>query len=218
MGIYGKYRQLVIPSQHHPNHDARQSNSNCLEDMARNIEIKAHANDFHTQLAQAQSVCEGQLEVLRQTDTFFAASQGRLKLREFPDRNAQLIFYHRVNQDGPKLSDYHITNTADAEQLKHTLSETMGVLAVVKKKRTLLMHGRTRLHFDEVEGLGQFLELEVVLNDDESIEQGELEAKQLMRLLSISDQDLIDRAYVDLLIDAANKPANGSSRDANHKP
>lgn len=170
--------------------------------MAKNIEIKAHATNFDAQLKLGKRLADGDSTRLVQTDTFFNSPNGRLKLREFPDQEAQLIYYHRANQEGPKLSDYHITATRDAKQLKYTLSETMGIMAVVKKVRTLLMSGRTRLHFDDVEGLGTFIELEVVLEDSEPIEHGEQEALELMEKLSIRQEDLIDRAYVDLLIDS----------------
>ena len=61
------------------------------------------------------------------------------------------------------------------------------------------MHGRTRLHFDQVEKLGNFIELEVVLGDSDNISDGETEAQQLMQQLNIQANDLIDCAYVDLL-------------------
>jgi len=168
--------------------------------MARNIEIKAHATNFDQQLELGKQIADGEASVLIQTDTFFNSPTGRLKLREFPDRDAQLIYYHRANQSGPKLSDYHITNTPNATELKYTLSETLGKLAVVQKRRTLLMHGQTRLHFDQVENLGGFIELEVVLDDDHQIEFGQNEAKRLMLALKIEQTDLIEQAYVDLLL------------------
>ncbi len=168
--------------------------------MARNIEIKAHAANFDSQFATAKALADGAPKELHQIDTFFNVAKGRLKLREFPNQDAQLIYYHRANQAGPKLSDYHITNTPNAAELKYTLSDTVGVLAEVKKRRILLMRGRTRLHFDIVEGLGQFIELEVVLNEQETLEAGRCEANQLMKLLGIQSHTLIDQAYVDLLL------------------
>jgi len=66
------------------------------------------------------------------------------------------------------------------------------------------MSGRTRLHFDRVEGLGNFIELEVVLDTNDSIENGEAEAEFLMQKLNIQKDDLVDVAYVDLLERIAN--------------
>lgn len=59
--------------------------------------------------------------------------------------------------------------------------------------------GRTRIHLDRVRGLGEFLELEVVLRDGESAELGVQEAHELMALLGVGDSQLIEGAYVDLL-------------------
>ncbi len=172
--------------------------------MARNIEIKAHATDFKHQLKLAQKMASEPSAELIQTDTFFncqhlSEANTRLKLREFPNQEAQLIYYQRANQHGPKLSNYHITHTPNAEQLKHTLTALLGVHAVVEKVRTLLMVGRTRLHFDQVKQLGHFIELEVVLNDTDTTSDGEYEAQQLMQHLEIEPDHLIQHAYVDLL-------------------
>ena len=45
--------------------------------------------------------------------------------------------------------------------LQVTLSQAMGIKGEVKKTRTLILVGQTRVHIDDVEGLGQFMELEV---------------------------------------------------------
>lgn len=168
--------------------------------MARNIEIKARANDFKKQLALGLALSDEEPTILNQTDTFFRSPQGRLKLREFTDKDAQLIYYLRPNSSGPALSEYYITNTPNADELKHTLAQTLGTLAVVEKTRTLLLAGRTRLHFDEVSNLGEFIELEVVLTDADDVEQANLEAQHLIDQLGISPDDLQKAAYVDLLL------------------
>lgn len=167
--------------------------------MARNIEIKARANDFKQQLALAKSISDQPQVTLVQEDTFFMTSAGRLKLREFAEAPAQLIYYNRVDIEGPKLSEYFITEIHDGTGLKEVLSKANGVRQVVKKVRRLTMSGRTRLHFDDVEGLGHFIELEVVLADGDCVSEGQQEATALMSALNINDIDLIDVAYVDLL-------------------
>ena len=70
---------------------------------------------------------------------------------------------------------------------------------MVRKKRTVYLAGRTRIHFDEVEGLGKFIELEVVLRDGEDAASGSAIAEDLMTKLGINKSDLIEQAYVDLL-------------------
>jgi predicted adenylyl cyclase CyaB len=69
----------------------------------------------------------------------------------------------------------------------------------VRKTRTLFLVGRTRVHLDRVEGLGHFLELEVVLEDDELLEAGIQEANDIMAHLGVEPSQLIEGAYMDLL-------------------
>jgi predicted adenylyl cyclase CyaB len=74
-----------------------------------------------------------------------------------------------------------------------------GVFGRVVKNRILYLSGRTRIHLDHVEGLGQFMELEVVLKDSDSLDDGSAEAANLMEKLGITSSDLVEGAYVDLL-------------------
>ena len=74
----------------------------------------------------------------------------------------------------------------------------------VKKRRTLFLVGRTRIHLDAVQGLGEFLELEVVLASDEQVESGVEEAHRLLERLGVQQSQLIDVAYVDLLAGSRN--------------
>jgi len=167
--------------------------------MAQNVEIKAHAREFARQIKIAEKISDQDLIILGQEDTFFSVPQGRLKLREFPDQTAQLIFYQRADIEGPKLSDYFISTSSDPKGLREVLSKAYGIRQIVKKKRHLYMVGRTRLHFDIVENLGHFIELEVVLDKNDTIEDGQQEAERLIKILRISANDLVDAAYVDLL-------------------
>lgn len=167
--------------------------------MARNIEIKAHVADLPALTARAAALAdEGPIEI-RQDDTFFACERGRLKLRAFSAEEGELIFYRRTDQTGPKQSFYVRTPTAAPDSLREVLTLAYGEVGRVRKRRTLFMVGRTRIHLDEVESLGNFLELEVVLEDGESVESGVREAEDLMARLNVQPSQLIDRAYVDLL-------------------
>ena len=167
--------------------------------MPTNIEIKARVRDFPELKRRAESLSDSPLEVIPQEDTFFITPKGRLKLRVLAPDRAQLVFYERPDQDGPKRSDYFIFNTNDPENLKIALKLALGVRGVVKKTRYLYLVGQTRVHLDDVEGLGQFMELEVVLRDDQSDNEGQAIANDLMKKLGIESSDLIEGAYMDLL-------------------
>ena len=167
--------------------------------MPTNIEIKARVRDFPELKRRAEAISDLPLEVIPQEDTFFVTSKGRLKLRVLAPDRAQLVYYERPDQDGPKRSDYFIFNASDPENLKTALKLALGIRGVVRKTRYLYMVGQTRVHLDDVEGLGQFMELEVVLRDGQSDAEGQAIANDLMKKLGIGPTDLIEGAYMDLL-------------------
>jgi adenylate cyclase class IV len=167
--------------------------------MATNIEIKARVAALETVRAKALSLASGPGEILRQTDTFFVVPEGRLKIREFDDGTGELIAYHRPNTPGLRQSVYTRYPCNDARALCDTLSRVLPVHGVVRKEREVAIIGQTRVHFDTVEGLGTFIELEVILSDDEPAHHGEHIARDLLRTLQIPDESLIAEAYIDLL-------------------
>ena len=83
--------------------------------------------------------------------------------------------------------------------VKRICSAILGVKGVVRKRRTLYLIGETRVHLDQVEGLGDFIELEVPVPDEECAKGAEAVAAEMMEALSIGGGDLVSDAYVDLL-------------------
>ena len=167
--------------------------------MARNIEIKARVSDLAALEQRVADVADRGPEGLFQDDTFFACPTGRLKLRDFGDGRGELIFYQRADQSGPKTSYYQIAPTDEPDALRQVLLEAYGSPGRVVKQRSLYLAGRTRIHLDRVEGLGEFMELEVVLGKDETADAGLAEARRLMEQLGIAPEALIEGAYLDLL-------------------
>lgn len=167
--------------------------------MPANIEIKARVADPAALLAKAKILADTGPETIVQTDTFYQVAQGRLKIREFADGSGELISYHRPDADGPKTSSYAIARTPRAADLVNVLGAVLELRGTVRKKRLLLLAGRTRIHLDEVDGLGSFMELEVVLADGDDLAGGEKEAAELMESLGISPDHLVSGAYIDLL-------------------
>jgi predicted adenylyl cyclase CyaB len=167
--------------------------------MSRNIEIKAHVENVEAITAKVVAIAdEGPIEIA-QDDTFFRCDSGRLKLRVFSNGTGELIYYRRTNQFGPKESFYLRSPTSAPDSLRESLSLAYGQVGRVRKHRVLFLVGRTRVHVDRVEQLGHFLELEVVLADDEPSDIGVREARELMEKFDVKPHQLIDDAYVDLL-------------------
>jgi len=167
--------------------------------MAKNVEIKARLTDINIQRNIASRLSKSGPTIIQQEDIFFKTNSGRLKLRIFADKMAELISYTRPDKTSAKTSEYYIYKTYTPDALKKTLQHTLGIYLTVRKKRELYMVGRTRIHIDQVDQLGDFLELEVVLEENEDADVGKQEANILMEKLLISADSLIDKAYVDLL-------------------
>ena len=165
----------------------------------RNIEIKARVADLAAVETRAGAIADSGPVDIAQDDTFFACPRGRLKLRELAPGQGQLIHYHRPDQGGPKLSDYVIAPTSDPAALREALTRAYGVAGRVRKHRRLYLAGRTRIHLDRVEGLGDFMELEVVLGPGDDTAGGEAEARRIMQALGVAEADLVEGAYVDLM-------------------
>ncbi|XP_076677020.1 uncharacterized protein LOC143373540 [Andrena cerasifolii] len=167
----------------------------------RNIEIKAKIDDPELVIPQIKQLTNSECTIIKQHDTFFKVTEGRLKLRKFENGSGELLYYKRSDTLGPKLCDYAKT-ALDADAcvgITNILTASNGCIGIVKKTRQLYMIGQTRVHVDNVEGLGNFLELEVVLTDKQDVGTGEEIAQDLMNKLNIKSEDLIAVAYIDLL-------------------
>lgn len=167
--------------------------------MARNVEIKAKVEDVTALLERIESIADRGPQVIHQEDTFFPCSKGRLKFRRFSEQEGELIFYERPDTTGPTESQYARTSSLEPDALTEMLSQALGVRGVVRKRRILYWMGQTRIHLDDVEGLGAFLELEVVLEPRQSTSEGIEIAGELMKRLKIKEADLVEGAYIDLL-------------------
>lgn len=167
--------------------------------MARNIEIKTRIPGVAVLLPRVRALADaGPLELV-QDDTFFPCPNGRLKLRVCGDGPGQLIFYQRSDAAGPRESRYHIHETPAPRDLGDTLSRAYGVLGRVVKHRLVYFCGQTRIHLDRVEGLGEFLELEVVLRPEQTAAEGMAIAEGLCARLGLDPADRVATAYLDLL-------------------
>ncbi|XP_033211567.1 uncharacterized protein LOC117169338 isoform X2 [Belonocnema kinseyi] len=128
----------------------------------RNIEIKARVDNLIEFLAKVKNISDTEETVIPQKDIFFnlpADRPGRLKLRKYKDGSGDLVYYNRPDTEGPKLSNFEKTFlTPDAcNGIEQILSTAYGTLGIVEKVRLLYLVGQTRIHVDEVTGLGGFV-------------------------------------------------------------
>ena len=173
--------------------------------MPRNVEIKARCASLAVVEALAAPLAHAGPVLIQQEDIFFVVDRGRLKLRKFDATHGELIYYERSDTLEPKESQYLRTATVEPDALTEILKAVLGLRGIVRKQRTLYLVGQTRIHLDQVEGLGSFIELEVVLEPEQTMAQGVRIAHELMQTLGIRMQDLIKGAYIDLLEDGASR-------------
>ena len=175
--------------------------------MPRNIEIKARIDSVQAVLPRAQQLAGSAAQVIEQDDTFFKVARGRLKLRGFADGSAELIHYERPDDTAAKASDYVRVAAPDAAALRNALQRACGVLGRVQKTRWLCIVNEggfsTRVHLDQVQGLGDFMELEVVLQEGQADAQGTAVAEALMHALGLAQAPRLATAYLDMLTPSA---------------
>lgn len=168
----------------------------------KNIEIKVKVPDRAAMMRLIRKLGAKRQGILRQTDTYFDAPNGRLKLREENSRDeADFIFYSRPDKRASRLSEYDIMKVAEADvkRMKSFLAKSLSVKVIVKKERTLFIYQHTRIHLDRVSGLGDYLELETVV-EKQSLADATGEHMAAISALGLDLCEKIPVSYSDLLL------------------
>lgn len=165
----------------------------------RNIELKIRLPNLDAARTVAQAIATERLGRQHQVDTYFRPHRGRLKLRQIDGRTAQLVWYARPDQPGPKPSDYLLVPVPDPETLKAALEAALGIECVVEKRREIYLYENVRIHLDEVRGLGTFLEFEAVVGPDVDDAAAYRQLEDLSKRFSLSSGDLLPGSYADML-------------------
>ena len=174
----------------------------------KNFEFKAKVETlekYENKLLTINPIFQG---LDHQIDTYFNAQQGRLKLREGNIENS-LINYDRQNISGSKESQIILYQHEPNLALKNILTRQLGVKIIVDKKRKIYFIDNVKFHFDIVENLGTFIEVEAIDSNNEfTIEQLKKQCDKYFNFFELTEQNIIDKSYSDLIIELKNK--NGS--------
>jgi pimeloyl-ACP methyl ester carboxylesterase/adenylate cyclase class IV len=141
--------------------------------VPRNVEIKIRAGDLGRMRKRLRALGASGPETVHQRDAFYSVPRGRLKLGEIDAGGAELIFYDRPDDTGPRLSSYSRAACPDPAALGDLLGSALGTRGVVEKLREVYRIGTSRVHLDRVRGLGDFVEIEVVLEEGQPVEEGD---------------------------------------------
>ena len=168
-----------------------------------NIELKVKVDDHtairsvfkHDRLFKKEGV-------LIQTDTYFKTQHGRMKLREINREHYQLIYYERPDVCESKLSNYEFVplTREQYDAFRALFERTMGIYTIVQKKRDLWKYNHTRIHIDKVDKLGNYLELETVMDDTFNFEEAQNEHNKVVNLLGLALYTKCPGSYSDLLL------------------
>jgi adenylate cyclase class 2 len=167
--------------------------------MPLNIEFKARCSEperVRVVLRQMNARFAG---VDNQTDTYFSMPSGRLKLREGNIEN-NLIYYRRQDNAPLKQSDVWLAPFESADPIRELLATAFGVRCVVKKRREIYFHENTKIHVDDVPGLGSFVEVEVIADAGEAdLSTMQVTCDEWKQRLDVNESDLVFAGYSDMV-------------------
>lgn len=164
-----------------------------------NIEFKAKCRDLAAAEENFKALNPRFIGTDRQRDTYFQVAQGRLKLREGNIENA-LIYYERENSGGSKQSNVLLYRHEPSAELKEILTKVHGIKAVVEKTRRIYFIENVKFHFDTLEGLGSFIEVEAI-DIDGSIGKEKLQQQcdSYAAYFNITPEDFVAVSYSDMI-------------------
>ncbi len=166
-----------------------------------NIEFKARTDNSTTLEEKLLSLKPLYIGEDHQKDTYYDVQIGRLKLREGNIENA-LIWYQREDVAGAKQSDILLYKHAPDDALKKILLKLHGIKIVVDKVRKIYFVENVKFHFDMVEGLGSFLEVEAIDSTAEiGIEKLKQQCDFYINFFEIKSEDFMKISYSDMMLD-----------------
>lgn len=167
--------------------------------MPLNLEFKARVSDHSKIRALLEKINAKYVETILQVDTYFNIRNGRLKIREINDSTAQLIYYVRDEKEEFRWSDYQIYSLTNVAVLKDILTKAIGLKGMVEKKRDVYLVENCRIHLDDVNQLGKFIEFEYVFDGRKGAEVMEF-VEHLKSELSTYILQIHRESYIDLLL------------------
>ncbi len=167
----------------------------------KNFEFKAKVEDlekYEKQLLKLNPKFQG---LDHQIDTYFNAKLGRLKLREGNIENS-LINYDRENTLGAKESKIILYQHEPSIALKNILTRQFGVKVIVDKKRKIYFINNVKFHFDTVDNLGTFIEVEAIdISEEYTTQELKEQCTKYFDFFELTDQNIVDKSYSDLILE-----------------
>jgi adenylate cyclase class 2 len=161
----------------------------------RNIELKAR-DPTPTQSIEACRALDAESRgTIWQRDSYFDVPYGGLKLREESPGRPHLIQFERADEARQRESRYRIIEVEDDQMLLAALTAAVGLAVVVTKRRQLFLWKDVRIHLDDVEQLGTFIELEAVAPPGSDLVHEHGLIRRLRTTFAITDERLVAIGY-----------------------
>lgn len=169
--------------------------------MKKNVELKAYCSDPEEVRAICSSLGARLIRRHKQTDTYFSVSTGRLKLRQSDINGSSFIYYNRLDHPNPRESSFEIVPISyDATSLLELLAKAIGIRTTIYKQRDTYEFESSLINVDYVEGLGDFIEIEVDVERAGSPIKAFQFAEKLKGFFKISQSELIPWSYAELKV------------------
>ncbi|VDL71580.1 unnamed protein product [Nippostrongylus brasiliensis] len=180
--------------------------------MHQSIVLKARVDDIEQAENAIFDLTESLGTFFVQEDVYFNVPNGNLKLRIMhPNRCGQLIYNSLSNKSDHKLSESQVTEVEDVLSIRATLSAALGERGTITKKRRVFTMDDVRIYLDDVDQIGQFIDIAVTLNSSQS-DSCYARAKEIRERLNISEDAVVPVAYLDMMMESLSFDDDLSSR------
>lgn len=164
--------------------------------MKKNLELKLKINSIAIIEKMILNLNIGYNSEFFQEDIYYHFNKGLLKVR-IEGNEKFLIFYLRDEKKKDRWSNYSILKLTE-EKYRKFLDKSYNEVIRVKKTRKLFIYKNTRIHLDRVDKLGEFLELETVVNQDDV--SAKMEFDEVVTHLNLDLSKQINDSYKNMLM------------------
>jgi len=175
------------------------------------IEVEVKVKADHSKVRSIlQKLGAIKIGIENQSDTYFAAPYRDFSKTDEALRIRSLDGQAVLTYKGPKLDKVSKTR----EELETSVDEatTAKILhalgfsdaGIVRKKREVFRAGEITVCLDAVEGLGEFLEVEIIAEDEKDLDTSREKLFELLKQFGAGEKDSIRTSYLEMGLEKIN--------------
>ena len=163
----------------------------------QSIEWKAEIRDPSIVRALVKRMGGVHASTVLHCDTYYRVIDGTLLKREIEGEASEFIHYLRPAGVRPRHTRF--TLYSEEQAAERFGAKPIPVWVIVEKRREVWVLDGVRVHLDEVEDLGRFVELEVLVTPDQSVSACEAKIARLRTALGPFVGEPVSKGYAELL-------------------